>query len=71
MIKKAKIIAQYRVNMYCDRCGKGMERSDVVLPTYPPTYNYECECGWSTTSNMLYPYINIEFDEGTAEIVEQ
>lgn len=34
----------------CPECGKKIyRRTDVVLTSYPPQYNYECDCGWKET----------------------
>ena len=71
MIKKARITASYQVNLYCDQCGKRMQRGTSVLMTYPPTYCYSCECGYTATSNVLYPYQCVEFDEGNAEVISE
>lgn len=31
----------------CPKCGRKIyRRTDVVLCTYPPQSQYECECGW-------------------------
>ena len=31
----------------CPRCGKHLfQRTDIVLTSYPPQYQYECECGF-------------------------
>lgn len=31
----------------CPRCGKKLfQRTDRVLTSYPPQYQYECECGF-------------------------
>lgn len=36
-----------KTDIDCPKCGKKMyKRTDIVLTSYPPTYQYECECGW-------------------------
>lgn len=31
----------------CPKCGKKLfQRTDIVLASYPPQYQYECECGF-------------------------
>lgn len=31
----------------CPKCGKKLfKRTDIVLTSYPPQYQYECECGF-------------------------
>ena len=31
----------------CPKCGKNVRmRADIILPSYPAQYQYECECGW-------------------------
>lgn len=34
MIKRAKVIATYQINMYCDDCGTRMEKDEIVLMSY-------------------------------------
>ena len=36
------------VDVKCPECGKHLyKRTDIVLTSYPPQYQYECkECGW-------------------------
>lgn len=36
-----------QTNIECPRCGKHIwKRLDIVLPSYPKQYQYECDCGW-------------------------
>lgn len=36
-----------KTGIECPKCGKMIwKRTDVVLTSYPPKYQYECECGW-------------------------
>lgn len=31
----------------CPKCGKKIfRRTDIVLTSFPPQYQYECRCGW-------------------------
>lgn len=31
----------------CPRCGKKIYvRTDIILASYPPQSQYECDCGW-------------------------
>ena len=31
----------------CPKCGnKIYERTDIILPSYPPQRQFECDCGW-------------------------
>ena len=31
----------------CPKCNKKIYmRTDIVLTSYPPQYQYECDCGW-------------------------
>ena len=71
MIKKAKITAAYQVNLYCDKCGKRMRRGTSTILSYPPKYNYLCDCGNTALSERLYPYQQVEFDERNAEIITE
>lgn len=76
MIKKAKVIAQYLVNMYCDKCGALLEAKlphDIFLqsPYASVLYLYKCRCGWETTSEHSFPYTIVEYDLGNAEIIEE
>lgn len=64
MIKKALVTKMYQINLYCDKCGKRMERDESkVLLTSPPIFNYRCKCGFETTSHIIYPCQEIYFDE--------
>lgn len=71
MIKAAEVIKILQINMYCDKCGKRMKRSDTVLSTYPPTFTYHCECGHTESSRIAYPTQQIFFDEGNAVEIEE
>ena len=34
-------------NIKCPNCGRNLfERTDIVLTSNPPQYQYECECGF-------------------------
>lgn len=34
-------------DILCPECGKKVyKRMNIVLTSYPPQYQYECECGW-------------------------
>lgn len=36
-----------QTDIECPKCGKKVKmRTDIVLTSYPPQYQYECECGW-------------------------
>lgn len=36
-----------KTNVECPKCGKLLwKRTDIVLTSYPPQYQYECDCGW-------------------------
>lgn len=36
-----------KTDIDCPECGKKIfKRTDIVLTSYPPQYQYECECGW-------------------------
>lgn len=36
-----------KTDIDCPRCGKKIfKRTDIVLTSNPPQYQYECECGW-------------------------
>ena len=31
----------------CPKCGKKIYlRTDIILTSYPPKHQYECDCGW-------------------------
>ena len=42
-----------QVNIECPECGaKLFRRNDIILTTYPPKYQYECDkCNWIGYSN--------------------
>ena len=71
MIKKAAVTKVYQINLYCDKCGKRMEREDFALTSMPPQFLYKCICGHTETSTTVYPYQQIFFDEETAEEIEE
>lgn len=36
-----------KTNIECPKCGKYIyRRTDIILTSYPPKYQYECDCGW-------------------------
>ena len=36
-----------KTDIQCPKCGQYIyRRNDIVLTSYPPQYQYECECGW-------------------------
>lgn len=43
-----KDVYEKQINVECPKCGsKIYKRLDIVLPSYPPKYQYECHnCGW-------------------------
>lgn len=44
-----------KTDIDCPDCGKKIYMwTDVVLDTYPPQYQYECECGWVGYSFAKY-----------------
>ena len=46
---------------YCPDCDKELERSPVVLTTYPAQYQYFCpECDYGYTAFEQYPKIDWE-----------
>ena len=70
MVKRARVINTYQINLYCDICGNRMERDNIVLTSYPPQFKYHCKvCGNVETSYQQYPYQQVEFDEGNAEAI--
>ena len=70
-VKKALVTKIYQINMYCDKCGKRMERDDsFVLMSNPPKFKYKCECGHETTSHLIYPRQQVYFDEENSVEVE-
>lgn len=72
MIKKAKVTAIYQINMYCDDCGTRMEKDNLLLPSYPPQFQYRCpNCGHTALSQISYPVQQVQFDESTAEEISE
>lgn len=70
MIKSKKIVEQYLEVLHCNRCGKVIEtpKNETWENRKHPVgeeiiYEYKCDCGWSTTSKILYPFVRMEFDE--------
>jgi uncharacterized Zn finger protein len=50
-----------RVSMHCPTCGDEMERSNEVLASYPPQYQYHCKvCGTKHTTREIYPRMEYE-----------
>ena len=40
-------VKRIRVDVECPKCGnKIWKRLDKIYPSYPPKYDYECDCGW-------------------------
>ena len=36
-----------QTDIECPNCNKLVwKRTDIVLASYPPKYQYECDCGW-------------------------
>lgn len=67
MIKKARVTEIYQINMFCDLCGKIMERENTMLCSNPPQFVYKCECGHTECSREIYPKQQVFFDAGNAE----
>lgn len=69
MIKSKEIVKQYLDVMYCNKCGKEIKvpkTSQIVNGKL--IYKYECDCGWRTISETLYPFVRMEFDEADGTI---
>lgn len=46
-MKEYKSLSKEQTDIKCPNCGKFLwKRTDVVLTSYPPQYQYECDCGW-------------------------
>ena len=40
-------IKRIKTEIECPRCGKFVwKKLDVILTSFPPQYQYECDCGW-------------------------
>ena len=40
----------------CPRCGKELyKRTDIILPSFPVKYQYECDCGYVNYSCFSWP----------------
>ena len=71
MIKAAEVTKILQINLYCDKCGKRMDRmTDMVITTHPPMFTYGCECGEVQTSTEVYPRQMVYFDEGSAKEID-
>jgi transposase-like protein len=65
MIKKKWVKAVYIKEMYCDVCGEKMEKSGLMLTSFPPQIEYICKkCGYTETvwSNEGIGELHYEFD---------
>lgn len=41
------VINKEITDIECPKCKRKLyRRTDIVLTTYPPRHQYECECGW-------------------------
>lgn len=67
MIKKARITESYHINMYCDKCGKMMVKSNYLYTSNPPMHEYKCECGHVERSRISFPVQHVIFDLDNAE----
>lgn len=71
MIKAAEVTKILQINLYCDKCGKRMEKlSYLTLASHPPKFTYKCECGEVQTSTRVYPFQQIFFDEENAKEID-
>ena len=40
-------VHRVKTDIECPRCRKLIwKRTDIVLTSFPPQYQYECDCGW-------------------------
>ena len=40
-------VNRVQTDIECPKCGRKVwKRNDIVLTSYPPKYQYECDCGW-------------------------
>lgn len=45
----------------CPKCGLPLGKTNIILATYPPEYEYFCiNCNLNITSTKEYPYIDYE-----------
>lgn len=75
MIKSKKIINQYLDVMYCNKCGAELDsnRCVVVVPgtvSDASLYKYTCKCGWTTTSEKLYPFVRMDFEDEADDTIK-
>lgn len=57
MLTSKSEVKVYYVEPYCDVCGEPMERSNIIKPTYPPIYTYNCtSCDFSEDTHEQYPH---------------
>lgn len=57
-MKKSTPIEAELVELYCDECGTEMAFTGLIVPTCPPTYQYQCvKCGRRETRRHEYPRI--------------
>lgn len=72
VVKRCPVVKMWQVNLYCNICGKPMQRDPqgAVLMTNPPQIPYVCPMGHKLSSNMQFPFQQVEFDETQAEPLE-
>ena len=58
IVEKESVVTPVIIAAECPNCNSELRKSNVVLATYPPEYQYYCEaCGFTATSRINYPYV--------------
>ena len=52
------------IRAYCKKCGEELVRSDEVLLSCPPKYQYRCKCGTYFYSFEEFPRIAYKTQDG-------
>ena len=56
MVKRAEV-RTFINRLYCDKCETEMEKSNMVLTSHPPQYQYFCNsCDFKMISWTSYPF---------------
>ncbi len=63
MAIKAEPVTTRLLRLYCDKCGKELRHSQLLLSS-PPKYKYECTCGNVELLTTGYPSVRYVDKDG-------
>lgn len=71
MVKRAKILAAYQVNLHCDKCGEIMICPGSHVSGGEVFFDYKCKCGHTHTTKVMFPYQQLTVDLEHAEEIPE